>query len=107
MRLSEDIEVKGAVSEKLYFNLIHSYMKIMQLVLPELKMVNIDAERLDNGKNAKCEGAVVTGFSAGVDSFCTVYDHYYNATPAYKITHFVYNNVGAHGAYNSSKRQRK
>jgi len=104
MRLGEDIEVKGAVSEKLYFNLTNSYMNIIQLVIPELKKVRINPQCLDDGKTAECEGAVVTGFSAGVDSFCTIYDHYFNATtPAYKITHFVFNNVGSHGEWDSER----
>jgi hypothetical protein len=104
MRLSEDIEVKGAVSEKLYFNLVNSYMSIIQLIMPALTKVKIKPQCLDDGKTAKCEGAVVTGFSAGVDSFCTIYDHYFNATsPAYKITHFVFNNVGSHNEWDSKR----
>jgi hypothetical protein len=104
MRLGEDIEVKGAVSEKLYFNLTHSYMNIMQIVMPDLKKININTQYLDDGKTAKCEGAVVAGFSAGVDSFCTIHDHYFNATsPAYKITHLIFNNVGSHGEFDTKK----
>jgi hypothetical protein len=104
MKLGEDIEVKGAVSERLYFSLTESYMKIMQILIPDLIKVNINPQYLDNGKTAECSGAVVTGFSAGVDSFCTVYDHYFNDTPPdYKITHFVFNNVGSHGIGDSEK----
>jgi hypothetical protein len=104
MKLGEDIEVKGAVSERLYFNLTNSYMKIMQILIPELIKVNINPQYLDNGKTTKCEGAVVTGFSAGVDSFSTIYDHYLNdPLPDYKITHFVFNNVGSHGVGDSEK----
>ena len=104
MRLGEDIHVKGAVSERLYFNITRSYMSINQIVLPGLRKVKIYPERLDNGKNATCEGAVVTGFSAGIDSFSTIYDHYFNASsPTYKITHFVFNNVGSHGEWDSEQ----
>jgi hypothetical protein len=104
MRLGEDIDVKGAVSERLYFNLTHSYMNIIQILFPKLKKININTQYLDDGKTAKCEGAVVTGFSAGVDSFCTVCDHYFNATsPDYKITHFLFNNVGSHDEWNSKR----
>jgi hypothetical protein len=104
MRLGEDIEVKGAVSEKLYFNLTNSYMKLVQLVMPALKEVNITPESLDDGKTSKCEGGVVTGFSAGVDSFFTLYNNYFNCTlPTYKITHLVFNNVGSHDAWNSKR----
>jgi len=104
MRLGEDIDVKGAVSERLYFNLMNSYMSIIQLIMPALTKININPQYLDEGKTAKCEGAVVTGFSAGVDSFCTIYDHYFDDTPpAYKITHFVFNNVGSHDEWDSKR----
>jgi len=104
MRLGEDIDIKGAVSERLYFNLTHSYMSIIQLLMPTLKKINITAQYLDDGKSAKCKGAVGTGFSAGVDSFCAIHDHYFNATsPAYKITHFFFNNVGAHNEWDSER----
>ncbi|MFX1536582.1 MAG: hypothetical protein ACFFDI_20390 [Promethearchaeota archaeon] len=104
MRLGEDIEVKGAVSEKLYFNLVNSYMSIIQLIMPALTKVNLNPQYLDDGKTAKCEGAVGTGFSAGVDSFCTIYDHYFNAAPpAYKITHFVFLNVGSNDEWDSER----
>jgi len=104
MKLGEDIRVEGAISEKLHFNLTHSYINIMKIVMPNLKKIKIKVQDFDNGKNAKCEGAVVTGFSAGVDSFCTVYDHCINvSSPSYKITHFVFNNVGSHGEWDSEK----
>lgn len=104
MRLGEDIDIKGTVSERLYFNLTHSYMSIIQLLIPGLKKININTQYLDDGKTAKCEGAVVTGFSAGVDSFCTVYDHFFNSiSPDYKIKHFVFNNVGSHNEWDSER----
>jgi hypothetical protein len=102
MRLGEDVNVKGAVSEKLYFNLTNSYMRIVQCIMPALKKVNINPQYLDDGKRAKSEGAVATGFSGGVDSFCTIYDHYLNEkVPSYKITHLVFLNVGSHGEWDS------
>lgn len=103
MRLGEDIDVKGAVSEKLYFNLTNAYMDIIRRIMPALKKVKINPEYLDNEKT-KSEGAVVTGFSGGVDSFCTIYDHFFNAaTSSYKITHLVFLNVGAHGEWDSKR----
>ena len=40
----------------------------------------------------------MTGFSAGIDSFCTVYDHLHrDIQDEYRITHFLFNNVGSHG----------
>jgi len=99
MKLGEDIIVKSALSEKLFYNLTNYYMNIMCLVMPDLKSVKILPDSLDNGKDNNCEQAVVTGFSAGIDSFCVLYDHLVvDVPPGYKITHFVFNNVGSHGA---------
>lgn len=104
MKLGEDIEVKGTISEKLFFNLTRSYISILKILLPELKKINIKVNNIDDGKNADCKGAVVTGFSAGIDSFCTIYDHYVNSTsPGYKITHLIFNNVGSHDEWNGKK----
>src|SRR4030042_5042220 len=41
MQLGEDMIIKGAMSEKLYYNLTHYYIKMMQLCMPYLKSVNI------------------------------------------------------------------
>lgn len=104
MRLGEDIEVKGAVSEKLYFNLTQSYMKLLTIVIPGLRTVKIKIQEANDGTNISCKGAVVTGFSAGVDSFCVIHDHYLNAfSEPHKVTHFVFNNVGSHGEWDSKK----
>jgi hypothetical protein len=41
---------------------------------------------------------IATGFSAGVDSFCVLADHYFVEGPAEsRPTHLLFNNVGSHG----------
>lgn len=98
MKDGEDIRVMGAVSERLYFNLSTYYIKISRLLTPGLRKVSILPESLDFGDPCNCADGVVTGFSAGVDSFCAIYDHLISDPPPhYKITHFVFNNVGSHG----------
>lgn len=98
MKDGEDIRVLGAVSQKLFFNLSTYYINIAHLIVPGLKKIKIKPEALDYGDSYSCANGVVTGFSAGVDSFCTVYDHLLSDSPPdYKITHFVFNNVGSHG----------
>src|SRR4030042_4552574 len=46
MELGEDMVIKGAMSETLYYNLTHYYIKMMQLCLPGLKPINIIPETL-------------------------------------------------------------
>lgn len=98
MKKGEDIHIKGVISERLYYNLENYYMSIISSVYPELKKINIYPEQLSNGNNFESKGKVLTGFSAGIDSFCTIYDHSLEEIPdSYKITHFLFNNVGSHG----------
>jgi hypothetical protein len=106
MELGEDIVVKGAISEKLYHNLINYHMNIVRLAIPQLKIVKIVPDALDDGKNVDCQGAVAAGFSGGIDSYFTVL-HYLledGVLPSYKITHLVFGNVGTHG-YGGSGRK--
>lgn len=104
MKLGEDIYVKGKVSEKLYYNLTNYYMDIIISVIPDFKKIKIIAENFTDGNDFKSKGKVITGFSAGIDSFCTIYDHSREDTPeGYKITHLLFNNVGSHGAFDSER----
>jgi hypothetical protein len=51
---------------------------------------------------AGCE--VITGFSGGIDSFCNYYDHSGDRAPdGWRITYFIYNNVGSHGQSSNDK----
>jgi len=103
MQHREDMEIDGAISEKLYYHLTNYYMPILRLIIPSLHTINILPEKLDGGKSYHCKKAVATGFSGGIDSFCTVFDHLTNDTPTnYKITHLLFNNVGSHGEWGGS-----
>jgi hypothetical protein len=98
MKNGEDICIKGAISERLFYNLTAYYVNVLRLAIPSLKKINIIPESLDSGASFPCAGGVVTGFSAGIDSFCTIYDHLISDPPPhFKLTHFVFNNVGSHG----------
>ncbi|MDX2254935.1 MAG: hypothetical protein NW214_05415, partial [Pseudanabaenaceae cyanobacterium bins.39] len=100
MQQNEDIYVNGALSEKLFYNLTHAFIKILTLLIPSLHPIKIIPEDLDDGKRHSTIGGVATGFSGGIDSFCTLIDHLNNsAVPqSYQLTHLVLNNVGSHGA---------
>lgn len=48
---------------------------------------------------------VGTGFSGGIDSFSVVCDHVtQSANSSYQLTHFLFNNVGSHGAGGDGRR---
>lgn len=97
MFLGEDIIVKGSMSEKLYYNLTRYYMKIVQSVIPSLKIIKIIPDSLDNGKSYSTQGAVGSGFSAGVDSLTTIHDNLLSDVPPhFKINYLTFHNVGAH-----------
>jgi hypothetical protein len=95
MQEGEDLVVKGAVSEKLLYNLRNYYVPMLVLQIPALKPIRIFA---DAAPPALIARGVATGFSAGVDSFCALYDHFFADVPSsFKLTHLVFNNVGSHG----------
>lgn len=97
MMQGKDMAVKGAMSSKLFYNLTHLLITTLREYLPAAKSINISADRLLTSYVGRATG-VISGFSGGVDSFCNYYDHSgEHAPPEFRITHFVYNNVGSHG----------
>jgi hypothetical protein len=82
----------------LYYNLSNYYIPILRLVMPSLNPVTIRPESLDDGNSYACAGGVVTSFSAGIDSFCTIHDHLIaDVPPHFRLTHLVFSNVGSKG----------
>ena len=101
MAQGEDIRVAGTVSERLYYNISGPLQRVLQLVMPTLRKVRIDAESVEVGEPKS--GGVATGFTGGVDSFYTLSLHHYETTPeSLRLTHLVYNNVGSHGSAGES-----
>jgi hypothetical protein len=99
MKQGEDIRCEAPVSEKLFYNLTRYCMHILTLVMPELQPVGITPAGLDSSRLAEARGGVVTAFSGGVDSFCVLADHLFgNVLAGYRVTHLIFNNVGAFGA---------
>ncbi len=97
MALGEDIVVRGAISERLFYNLSGPYQVLLTHIIPSLNLVKVVPEELVTPK-ARATG-VATGFSCGIDSLCVLADHYYTACPSgFKITHLIFNNVGSHGS---------
>jgi hypothetical protein len=98
MKHQEDIYIDGIISEKLFYNLTNYLMKILSLLIPSLHIVKIFPEKLDQEIQDQPSRGVATGFSGGIDSFCTFIEHFIQHTPeSYRLTHLVFNNVGSHG----------
>ncbi|MGQ0502290.1 MAG: hypothetical protein ACT4P0_06740 [Panacagrimonas sp.] len=97
MARGEDLEVQGALSQRLFYHLSGPVQAMLKLVLPQLRCIRILANEV------VCErlpttGYVASGFSAGVDSFAVLADHFYDpAPPGFRLTHLLFNNVGSHG----------
>ncbi|MGB0600451.1 MAG: hypothetical protein ACPGLY_27560 [Rubripirellula sp.] len=111
MRHGENIQVKGGISPRLYYNLTNYYMEIMQQFHPGFKRVEIVPLSLDEAEYDPEAKAVVTGFSGGIDSWCCIADHLHptQVPPGYQLTHLIFNNVGAHqtGRIAHSDRERQ
>jgi hypothetical protein len=96
MEEGRGIVVKGSLSERLFYNLTNYLMPILEGVRPELSTVEILPDDLTL-RRAKGP-AVASGFSGGIDSFSVLADHFIGSVPqGYRLTHLLFNNVGAHG----------
>ena len=92
----EDIHIEGTVSEKLFFNLSGPCQKVLKLILPSLHLITVIPSDVQTAHEAG--KGVAAGFSAGIDSFCVLADHYFADVPkGFRITHLLFNNVGSHG----------
>lgn len=97
MARGEDMEVVGAMSQRLYYHLSGPVQTMLKLVLPQLRRIKVVARELLCDRDP-AGNFVASGFSAGVDSFAVLADHFYDA-PAhgFRLTHLLFNNVGSHG----------
>ncbi len=94
MHSNENIYINGTVSEKLIFNL-DRLQQILQTQMPSLNIISITYKEITTFRyNSKY---IALGFSAGIDSYTTLDDYYYNCKlENHKITHLTYHNVGNH-----------
>ena len=107
MYVGEDIHVKGAVSAKLLYNIQHYLMAFIQTYTPQCKLIQVTADKTTTNLPGK-EHHVGTGYSAGVDSFCTIYDHLEKETnPAYKLDTLLFLNTGSHGKFSKPTTESK
>ena len=99
MELNEDIYLEAPVSEKLFYNLTNNLINLYSILDKNFNIIDIHPKELTDKEMNPGSKNVATGFSGGIDSFSLLGDYYFKdlKTPNYKITHLIYNNVGAHG----------
>ena len=91
-----ELHVEGPVSDELVFRLRHGYQDILQAVIPTLRPVEVIApQQVPTGPKG---AGVAAGFSAGVDSFAVLADHFYDpeVPPALRVTHLLFHRLGSH-----------
>jgi len=104
MQYGEDIHLEGCVSKKLLFNLNNYAIPLLMTFSPSAKRIKIIAEETTT-ERLNCSG-IGTGFSGGVDSFCTIYERYeLEKDPDYRINSFLFLNVGSHGPGGSDEEE--
>lgn len=91
----QDIRCEAPVSSKLLFHLRNNLMAMLCSVIPNGKVINIEADALDINYNAKGVGC---GCSLGVDSFSSLLRHLKDdITDGYRVTHLTLFNSGQFG----------
>lgn len=105
MYYNEDVEIDGEVSHRLYYNCTRYVKSIIGYFRDGMSDVDIKVKGFRNAE--KKYHRVGTGFSAGIDSFATFYDHFERETdPDYKIDSLFFFNVGSHGGGGEKARRK-
>lgn len=94
MKQQKDLIIKGNISYKLYHNIKHYLMKLINIIIPECKFINIIPDEFTYGEKFNNTG-VGCGLSCGVDSLCCLEDYYFNDCGPYKLTHVTNFYAGA------------
>jgi len=99
MLRGRDLELDVSISEKLHHSLVGDLQYILGEQDTRLNTVDIRTRGLLDREAFEAGTAVGTGFSGGIDSFCTVAENSGDeAHPAFRLSHLVVNNVGAMGS---------
>ncbi len=93
-----DLHIAGKMSKLLYQNIKWYVRQILCDFSPDLAMVDVKA---DGFTVVPGKGHMIgTGISCGVDSLCTIMDHFVKEKdPEYRINSLFIFNCGTHGAY--------
>ena len=99
MRLGDPIYAAGRVSARLLFALNTGVPTVIAQIGGSRHPVKVRvAQAVEYAPPPPVGRGVATGFSGGIDSFCILCDHLGPAAlPAQRVTHLIFNNVGAFG----------
>ena len=107
MQQGESLHVAGPISVELLRQVQTDYVHLVALLLGERPIeVVADADVKQIGSSEAATG-VATGFSAGIDSFCTIVDHLEDGPEELRLTHLLFNDVGSHGQTGDERFQRR
>ena len=93
MRSGQDIVIRTTSSSELLAKL-PQLQGLLVGILPCLQVIEVVAD--DPQPSVAVPSGVGAGFSAGIDSYCVLADHY--------VSHLLYNNVGSHGSGSQGRR---
>jgi hypothetical protein len=100
MRNKENIIIKGSMSYKLFHNIKYYLMKIINIILPECKPIDITVNEFS--KETYNSNGIGCGLSCGIDSLCCLQDYYFDMeNSSFKLTHVTNFNAGASGNNNT------
>jgi len=104
MFYGEPIQIEGKVSHRLYDNIVHYAMPVAEAYRDYLHSVEVSVTGFADAK--KIGYGAATGFSGGIDSFCTFVDRYVNeGDKDVRITSLFMFNVGSHGGGGNHARE--
>ena len=109
LRLGDSIYAAGRMSARLLFALNTAVPALVSQTGGDFRPIQVRvAQAVDYAPPPPYSRAVATGFSGGIDSFCVLCDHLGAAVPpAHRLTHLLFNNVGAFGARGASAFQQQ
>lgn len=97
MASGASLHINGPLTDELFTQISENAIKIFS-ILSGYSPIKIDCNSLIEISSWNKTGINVTGFSGGVDSYCVLEQYYYNPIKgAKKVSHLVFNNVGANG----------
>lgn len=102
MMRGEDITIDATLSPSLAYNLSTALQPLLSAIVKDASVVSVTAAQ--EAPQETQGNAVLTGFSAGVDSFSVVVDHLLTPVRAdFRLTHFLFNDVGSYGTNEQSR----
>jgi len=91
------LTIDGPLTDGLAWASRQTVQPILSRTIAGLSTISILARDRRHGAEGGGD-AVLTGLSCGVDSLAVVAEHLLDAAPDERITHFLFNDVGSHGA---------